>query len=230
MRTLSSIATRLERPAGPRGFTLIELLVVIAIVLVLASLLMPTLNRAMGLAKSTMCLEQLRSMGMSVHLYVQESPDYLLPRYRTITSDGRPTSESWISLISGVSPYSFTEIPTCLPRKAFVCPSQPEGGHLYQDCYNWSPWKNVGYTYNFSASALYPDMCPTPTRAPLIWDGRALAASGQYGYADWLRFSKPLRHMDGLNFVFLDTHAEHILESSLEKGTADFRSQFVWSW
>jgi prepilin-type N-terminal cleavage/methylation domain-containing protein/prepilin-type processing-associated H-X9-DG protein len=51
------------------GFTLIELLVVVAIIALLISILLPALNRARGLARGTVCLTNMRSLGLTVHLY-----------------------------------------------------------------------------------------------------------------------------------------------------------------
>ncbi|MBN2354762.1 type II secretion system protein, partial [candidate division KSB1 bacterium] len=51
------------------GFTLIELLVVIAIISLLVSILLPSLNRAKNLAKSVMCLNNLKQIGCSFALY-----------------------------------------------------------------------------------------------------------------------------------------------------------------
>ncbi len=52
-----------------RGFTLIELLVVIAIIVMLVSILLPSLNRAKLLAKMAKAKAELRGVDSSLHVY-----------------------------------------------------------------------------------------------------------------------------------------------------------------
>lgn len=75
----SPIAERSLLPAR-RGFTLIELLVVIAVIAVLVAILLPALAGARRSARLTVCLANVRSQGVFVTAYANESKDALPPR------------------------------------------------------------------------------------------------------------------------------------------------------
>ncbi len=74
------------------AFTLIELLVVISIIALMIALLLPALSGARESGRRSLCMSNLRQIGIATEMYKEENNDRLPP---CIVNEGEPTQESW---------------------------------------------------------------------------------------------------------------------------------------
>ncbi len=74
-----------------KGFTLIELLIVIAIIAILAAMLLPVLTRARQQAKMSVCLANLKQIGLAAHLYLADYNENWYPSARGFPTAGLPS-------------------------------------------------------------------------------------------------------------------------------------------
>ena len=92
-----------------KAFTLIELLVAIGIVVILAALLMSPVLNAKASARSTVCKNNLRQMGLALQSYVQDHSRYPYLRSLPEPGDTDPNSRWWWAKFMPYYPVKWTE-------------------------------------------------------------------------------------------------------------------------
>ncbi len=86
------------QPGRARAFTLVELLVVIAIIAILAAILLPALAAAKEKARTVGCLNNLKQMGIAIHMYANDNEDGLVP-VEYSKKNGATYAEGWPTLL-----------------------------------------------------------------------------------------------------------------------------------
>lgn len=182
------------------GFSLTEILVVAGILIILISMVVPTVGYVREKAKSSLCVQKLRELGFGVHNYVAENGTYLIA-YNGYFG-------YWTDLISPymdgrkVDAITYSNLPAWI-----VCPSKPGrigyGWNYYHFGHNTSTKTNT----ILSRPAQVSEASKTVLIADSADDPEAQRTEHLVVYGTKSKLAK--RHAGGVaNFLFTDGHVE----------------------
>jgi prepilin-type N-terminal cleavage/methylation domain-containing protein/prepilin-type processing-associated H-X9-DG protein len=223
-----------------RGFTLIELLVVVAVIALLVSLLLPALRGARDQGRGAVCLANLRTLVLGVHLYAQESNDWL----PAAEPPGRefPDVQHWFmnaALLRSVAVevrHAADGAPIGPPpgRSVLMCPSHATASQ-------WRDGTPLEYLLSYAVNGTWglggrPDHLEHRrllefTRAAetlaLVDAAGVSEAPGIVLYNGCPRDNFDYRHRRRVNVSFLDGHAAPVTQAAIPFGMAR-RSEAFW--
>ena len=218
-----------HNPSTEAAFTLVELLVVVSIIALLIAILLPSLKGARDQAKATLCLSNVRQMGIASAMYSDSNNDYY-----PLTKHGEQDAV-WIKTLQ---PYAGNDLLFRCPSDRstdWFNPTDPPDVQLENDRKS-SYGVNIYFSPEVAPPLGAPDPTPrygfvrrdlTPHPQQTVHFGENVETKGYEDFADHIHADQwipnPLtgtptsepeesvaleRHRKKANYTFADAHAE----------------------
>ncbi len=186
-------ASQKNRDLGnQRFFTLIELLVVIAIIAILATILLPALQKARVRATAASCVSRQKQMGVAFMQYSNDYNGWIRHSYSTGAS-----SSPWYSWAA--------------PFSRYLANNSDAWENKFRNCAAYPAMSNALYGMNNNLN-LKREKIRKPSAVLTICDFDNKLKSGSYSDARFESVAIGTWHFGGSNILYVDGHVKWHLQ------------------